>query len=474
MINFLWERVGKVLVVGDLMLDRYWDGQVDRISPEAPVPVLKFNAEYDNLGGAANVAKNIAALGVDVAAIGVVGGDEAGGKITELFNKAGIEHDLIVSKEATTTKLRLVSNNHQILRVDIEEKHETVKFQDLKIQSEALFNSAEVIVCSDYAKGMLDDIGPLIDYARNAEVSIIVDPKGDDYEKYRGATLITPNFSEFEAVVGTCSDELVLEQKAYQLVADLNLNAILVTRGKDGMSLFECGEKPFHLEAMARDVADVTGAGDTVIGVISAMLAAGNSMRDSVLMGNIAAGIVVSRFGAASVSLSDISEYKNSRSSELPRGLLRQDEMLNAFDKANRGTHSIVATNGCFDILHAGHIDYLAKAKQFGDFLIVLVNDDKSVSRLKGSGRPVNALKHRVSMLLALESVDAVVAFSEDSPASIYKLLLPDILVKGADYSLYEVAGADHVIGYGGRVELIDLVQGVSTSSLIAKMQGAG
>lgn len=461
----------KLLVIGDIMLDEYWSGDVERVSPEAPVPVLKLKDQYYKLGGAGNVASNISSLDIVTHIIGAIGEDDAANRIISILDRKKISHNLFVNqKSKTIRKLRAITSNHQLLRIDTEGNFNNNNIRSFLLDSIKQYQNLKVIICSDYAKGMLDNIEEVIDYGNDKNIMTIVDPKGSNFNKYKNATLLTPNLKEFEEVVGKCSNLSDLEIKAISLRDNLNLTALLVTRGKDGMSLFEKDAEPFHLKASAKEVSDVTGAGDTVIGVIGGMLSLDESLKDSVIKSNKAAGIVVTKFGAASVSMKEISNVANETCS-YPLGYIPAQSIDQLqFENRNRNK-TLVMTNGCFDILHKGHVKYLEKAKSFGDHLIVLVNDDKSVSKLKGLSRPINTLTDRVDMLLALESVDAVISFSEDTPEKLYELIKPDVLVKGADYKENEIAGADIVVSNGGKIKLVEFVEGVSTSTIIKKIK---
>jgi D-beta-D-heptose 7-phosphate kinase/D-beta-D-heptose 1-phosphate adenosyltransferase len=462
----------KVLVAGDIMLDRYWHGPAARISPEAPVPVVRVSGSDERLGGAGNVALNLAALGAEASLLGYCGADESGDAVARLAAAAGVECLLLrQARLPTITKLRVISRQQQLIRLDFEESFREVDPAPLAGEFRTRLASAQVVVLSDYGKGTLSEVAALIDACRAADRPVLVDPKGADFSRYRHATLLTPNLSEFEAIVGTCADQAQIEEKGRGLIGDLRLEALLITRGEHGMSLVRRDSPALHLPAHAREVFDVTGAGDTVISVLAASLAAGATLPDAVALANLAAGVVVGKLGTAAVSREEL-EYAVSGTKAHHRGTVDLESLLRLRDLARREGEKIVLTNGCFDILHPGHIHYLQQAKALGDRLVVLVNDDASVRRLKGQGRPINPLPHRLAMLAALECVDWVVPFAEDTPREAICRILPDILVKGGDYrSVEAIAGHDCVQAHGGEVRLLEFVEGHSTTQLIENIR---
>jgi D-beta-D-heptose 7-phosphate kinase / D-beta-D-heptose 1-phosphate adenosyltransferase len=458
-----------VMVVGDVMLDRYWYGSVKRISPEAPVPVVNVNNNILKPGGAANVSTNISSLGANVSLLGLIGDDEHGAALQRLLVEQGVATQLLQSTKPTITKLRVMEQYQQLLRADFEEFFEPSDCEPLPRHYQQLLGAADVVVLSDYAKGSLSQSQLLIQMAREQKKCVLVDPKGCDYLRYRGATLLTPNLQEFEAVVGHCANQAEMSAKGLRLMGELQLQALLVTLGKDGMLLLQCEQEPLHFQAKALEVFDVTGAGDTVIAVIAAALAAGEPLANAVGLANIAAGIVVGKLGSASVNVP-----------ELRRALLRQQhsllnivdysELLQAVDDARSHNETIVMTNGCFDILHAGHVQYLQQAKALGKRLIVAVNDDSSVKALKGDARPINSMRDRMEVVAGLRCVDWVVAFSESTPEQLIARVKPDVLVKGDDYQIHEIAGSQIVLANGGEVKTLPLRVGLSTSGIIEKI----
>jgi D-beta-D-heptose 7-phosphate kinase/D-beta-D-heptose 1-phosphate adenosyltransferase len=458
----------RVLVVGDLMLDRYWHGNTSRISPEAPVPVVHVKDNEQRAGGAGNVALNIAALGAKVALLGFTGNDEPAAALTELLKQAGVLCLFeALTDYPTITKLRVMSRHQQLIRLDFEDGFQTVDNSSLLHRFHAECLHHDVIVLSDYGKGTLNPVQPFIELARQLNKPVLIDPKGNDFSIYRGASLITPNLSEFEAVVGRCSDQQQLVERGQQLMHQLQLQALLITRGEHGMTLLSHDQPPLHLPTHAREVFDVTGAGDTVISVLAASLAAKTSLAEATQLANVAAGIVVGKLGTATVTPDELqTALQGPRAPH--QGVCTLTDCLTERAAAQAAGETIVATNGCFDILHPGHIRYLQQAKTLGDRLIVLVNSDASVQRLKGPERPVNPLAHRMEMLAALGCVDWVVPFEDDTPQAVIDQLLPDILVKGGDYTdISQIAGHASVLANGGEVKILSFIEGHSTTALI-------
>lgn len=465
----------RVLVAGDLMLDSYWHGATSRISPEAPVPVVQVQQQESRIGGAGNVAVNAASLGAQTSLLGLVGDDVAAAELRALLHQHRIQAQLhTVQGGRTITKLRVISRHKQLIRLDFDDYFPAADPTAITTLFARAVKQADVVILSDYAKGALSDVQGLIAIARRLGLPVVVDPKGTDFARYRGATLITPNLAEFEAVAGQATSDSDLVQRAEALRTRLDLHALLITRSERGMTLVAQDSTPLHLSAHAREAFDVTGAGDTVAALVGAGLAAGLGLEDAVRMSNIAAGLVVGKLGTASVTPTEL------RAALYPQTSVgtdhctgTEDEVAAWREQAKAEGLRVVMTNGCFDILHPGHIEYLEQARALGDRLIVAVNDDDSVRRLKGAERPVNALADRMRMLAALASVDWVVPFSEDTPARLIGHLLPDVLVKGGDYHPEQIAGADQVIAAGGQVRVLGFVPGQSTSSLIDKIRAA-
>ena len=461
-----FRRAG-VLVVGDVMLDRYWYGPTNRISPEAPVPVVKVETIEERPGGAANVAMNIAALGADSRLIGLTGIDDAARALGDKLGEVSVTCDFVaVATHPTITKLRILSRNQQLIRLDFEQGFDGVDAGPMLERIRQALPAAGALVLSDYAKGALAKVEDIITLARAAGVPVLVDPKGTDFSRYRGATMLTPNLSEFEAVAGPCRDEDDLVRRGMTLIADYALSALLITRSEQGMTLLQPGKDPLHLPTQAQEVYDVTGAGDTVIGVLAAALAAGNSLEESCFLANAAAGVVVGKLGTSTVSPVELENAIRGRA-DTGFGIMTEEELAQAVAQARRRGEKVVMTNGIFDILHAGHVSYLANARRLGDRLIVAVNSDDSTRRLKGESRPVNPLAQRMVVLSALEAVDWVVPFEEDTPQRLIAGILPDLLVKGGDYQPHEIAGSQEVWANGGDVRVLNFEDGCSTTNII-------
>ena len=466
-----------VLVVGDVMLDRYFNGDSQRISPEAPVPVVKISKIEDKAGGAANVARNIAHLDGKVGLLGIIGHDSAGESLQQLLAGEQIHSELLSqTHKPTIAKMRVVSRQQQIVRLDQEE---VFSFADAELLAErfaAVYQNYDVILFSDYNKGSLQHIAQMIKLAKAAGKTVLVDPKQADLSVYAGADVITPNLGEFKTAGGKTGSVEEMLSSARELMQQAGLASILLTRSENGMSLITATEHS-HFPAQVLEVSDVTGAGDTVIATLAVMLSAGMSLHDATQLANLAAGIVVGKVGAATVSPEELA-------AKLNKDLFRQgdfyqtpfDKVLQHIQFARQNGERIVFTNGCFDILHAGHVRYLAQAKALGDRLVVGLNSDTSVRRLKGEQRPINTLEDRATVLASLASVDWVVPFGDnaaenDTPLKLISTILPDVLVKGGDYSIATIVGADVVIAHGGEVQVLTFVDGRSTSKVIRKIQ---
>lgn len=461
----------RVLIVGDLMLDRYWGGSTQRISPEAPVPVVNVNSSEDRPGGAANVAINAAMLGAKVSLLGLVGEDENATILKQRLKSFDIDCQFTaIADKETITKLRVMSRNQQLLRLDFEQSFALVDKSHLLEKFEAQLPHTDVVILSDYAKGCLSEPQQFIAMARAHQKVVIVDPKGTDFAKYRGASLITPNMAEFAAVAGDADDEAMLTQQAQDLKHELSLEALLLTRSEEGMTLYQSSQGGFHLPAKAKEVFDVTGAGDTVVSTLALAYGSGSSLEDACVLANTAASIVVGKLGTSAVTATELALALQEQHGHKDTGVLTEDKLALALTQAGTRAETVVMTNGCFDILHAGHVSYLEAAAKLGDRLIVAVNDDASVSRLKGPGRPVNNVQRRMAVLAGLGAVDWVVPFSEDTPQRLIARLLPDILVKGGDYKIEDIAGGQEVIANGGQVKVLHFEEGVSTTAIIKQI----
>ncbi|OOE80644.1 bifunctional heptose 7-phosphate kinase/heptose 1-phosphate adenyltransferase [Salinivibrio sp. ML198] len=460
-----------VLVVGDVMLDRYWYGPTGRISPEAPVPVVKINQTEERPGGAANVAMNIAALGGHTQLIGLTGKDEQADALTQTLDSLNVNCDFVaLDSHPTITKLRVMSRNQQLIRLDFEEGFAGVDVAPMLAKVEAALPKAQAMILSDYAKGALAEVQTLIQAAKQAGVTTLVDPKGTDFERYRGASLLTPNMAEFEAVAGTVTDDQSLEEKGLALIKQYELGALLVTRSEHGMTLLRPDAAPLNLPTLAKEVYDVTGAGDTVISVLAASLAAGKPIEQACALANAAAGVVVGKLGTSTLSTIELTEAVHG-SHESGFGVTTEAQLIDAVHVAQGRGEKVVMTNGCFDILHAGHVAYLNEAAKLGDRLIVAVNTDASVQALKGPGRPVNPTDRRMAVLAGLGAVDWVVPFGEETPARLIGEVLPDLLVKGGDYQVNEIAGAEAVLSNGGEVKVLNFEDGCSTTEIIESIR---
>ena len=461
---------GNVLVIGDVVLDKYIHGNVSRVSPEAPVPVLKPQSEEVRLGGAANVASNVSSLGSKVFLQGVVGKDDNAKELKALAKDKKIKSSFVASLSPTISKLRLLASKQQLFRIDSEEEFSDQDWKSTKINFNKNISStkATALIISDYGKGTLKDIPYLIKEAKKKGVFVLVDPKGQDFSKYKGASIITPNYSEFVTAVGKVSSDSDLTKKAKKLLSDLKLQALLITRGSEGMTLIQknkSGIKRDDFPTEAQDVFDVSGAGDTVIASLASAISSGFDLANSVKLANIAAGIVVGKLGTATPTLSELKNSFNSQDN------LSKAEVKKLCHQSQKDSMKVVFTNGCFDVLHAGHVTYLQAAKKLGDKLVVGLNSDSSVKKLKGKERPINSLEERMTILKALECVYWVVPFTEETPLNLIKYLKPNVLVKGADYKTEDIVGSNFVLKNKGEVKTIPLVEGLSTTKKIQKIK---
>lgn len=461
----------RILVIGDLMLDQYWLGDTQRISPEAPVPIVKINSSENRLGGAANAALNAKSLGSNVALAGIIGQDGNGETVKQLIRHHKIQDLVLASEDAETiNKLRLMSRNQQMLRADFEKPFRPLVVEEAMRQLLPHLVDFSVIVLSDYNKGTLVNCSTLIAEANRHGAKVIIDPKGNDFSRYKNAFLLTPNLAEFEQIVGVSQSEAELKEKALALIEELQLEALLLTRSEQGMSLFLKSGENHHLPAIAREVFDVTGAGDTVIATFACALAAELPLTQAMHLANTAASIVVARMGAASVTPLELNIALEQQHQQT-LGVLSLEQLSDLVQFEQQQGRRIVFTNGCFDILHAGHIKYLNEAAVQGDRLIVAVNSDASVKRLKGDARPINTEHDRMSVLASLKAVDWVVAFEDDTPEALLKTIQPDVLVKGGDYTVDQVVGADIVEAYGGEVKVLSVQEGLSTTKIIESIK---
>lgn len=460
-----------ILVIGDLMLDHYLWGKCERISPEAPVQVVDVQKETTVLGGAGNVINNLVTLGACVSVLSVVGQDDNGTELLSMLSSIGVDAKGIVKQEGrkTSKKSRVIASHQQVVRYDSESKDNITEdsVNQLLKACEAYVPNVDAILLSDYGKGVLTTTFTqhVIALAKAHQKPILVDPKGDDYSKYSHATLITPNKKEASiASKIAIIDDASLEKAGRLLKETLALEYAIITLSEDGMAIF--GEKTEKMPTVAREVYDVTGAGDTVLASLGYALSCGLSIKESASFANKAAAVVVGKLGSATVSLDEVEAYEHTLGSSTAQSKIKTKEELVTLLKTKKH-QNVVFTNGCFDILHVGHVKYLEVAKSFGDILIVGVNADASIKRLKGESRPINTLEDRAYILASLEAVSYVVAFEEDTPFDLIRALCPDILVKGADYEGKEVVGSDLV----REVRLVEFVEGKSTTKIIEKVQ---
>ena len=458
-----------VVVIGDVMLDRYWHGATRRISPEAPVPIVNIEHSEDRPGGAANVALNVVSLGANCTLLGCIGDDSAGQELQHKLAAAGICCRFVTSENRSTTlKLRVVSRQQQLLRSDFDAPVAERAAGELLATLPHCLARADALIIADYDKGTVPDPAPIIRTARRGKVPVVVDPKAKPFRAYAGTAVLKPNHREFAAALGTWQSGAELGEKAMAAATELAIGNLVITEGAGGMTIASSAAY-HHLPARPVEVFDVTGAGDTAAAVLGITAGLGWRGLDGARLANIAASIAVTKAGAAAVSGPELA-LAVGQIGEGDPGILSPEQLALAARAAASGGETLVFTNGCFDILHAGHVRYLEQARALGDRLIVAVNDDASVARLKGSGRPINALDKRLRVLAGLSAVDWVVAFPEDTPGALLRLLQPDILVKGGDYQPDEVVGADIVRAYGGAVHVLDFIEDCSTSGILKRM----
>jgi D-beta-D-heptose 7-phosphate kinase/D-beta-D-heptose 1-phosphate adenosyltransferase len=472
--NRLRNRTPRILVLGDVMLDHYLIGGCQRISPEAPVPVVEVHQETLALGGAGNVVKNLLALGARVSVLAAVGDDPSGQDVRRLLEAQGVATDGLVTEPGRQTprKTRLVVAHHQVVRYDRETtsalRAETE--QALWQVAEAQLETCDAVLVSDYAKGVVTPwlCQAVIRAARRRSIPVLVDPKGSDGSKYRGATLVTPNRREAVELTGIAiHDDASLQQAGATLRQQLELNYAVITLSEEGMAL--CDGALTRISAAAKEVYDVSGAGDTVLATLGFGLACGLPLPDAALLANTAAGIVVGKFGSATVTLDEIEAAQRLSFGCRERAIQTADEIEHTARLLRSRGQRMVFTNGCFDLLHRGHVEYLRASRACGDVLIVGLNSDAGVRRLKGPQRPIVAEEDRAAILAALADVDYVVLFDEETPYELIRRIRPDVLTKGADYRREEVVGADLVAD----VRLIPLIQGRSTSRTIDRIHHA-
>ena len=443
----------KITVIGDVMIDWYLHGESSRISPEAPVPVVNFKESKFQLGGAANVANNLKHLEIEPFLIGAIGNDHFGSLLKEHLKAEKIKFNLLTEKSfQTICKQRLMSSNQQLARIDYEQYFHASKLTNTFNTFIKNIAKTDLIIVSDYGKGTVFNARKLIQSARKLKKKILIDPKGKDFKKYKGANLITPNKAEFENIMGKVGSKRDLVNKAKKMLEHLNLESLIVTLGSEGMYVLTKSNKKIigdFINAYPQEVFDVSGAGDTMISALGAALSEGNDIFSAAEFANLAASISVSKLGTSTVSKDEVASLEASKGNK--------EEV-------------IVFTNGCFDIIHSGHLDLLKEARSYGDKLIVGLNSDKSINKLKGPERPIIGQSERKKILSALKFVDEVIIFNEENPLKLIKKLKPSILVKGADYTKEQVVGGEFVESYGGEIKLVKLTKGKSSSKIINKL----
>ncbi|PLX99362.1 MAG: bifunctional heptose 7-phosphate kinase/heptose 1-phosphate adenyltransferase [Desulfuromonas sp.] len=467
----------RVLVVGDLMLDEYLWGSAERISPEAPVQVIDLKRSDLRLGGAGNVVNNLRALGCQVSVASVIGDDDNAGLLRKRLALRELDDSGVLTEAGrlTSRKTRVLASNQQIVRIDSESRDAIDTGSEsalIEVVADRIDN-VDLVLLSDYQKGVLSAkvLSEIISHCRQKKLPVIVDPKGHDFSRYRGATLLTPNRKELMLATGcSLADEGEILATGQQLIQDLDLEYLALTRSEEGISIFSAEGDAVHLPAEAREVYDVTGAGDTVMTLLGVGLAAGLNIADAAWLANVAAGIVVGKVGASTVSPDEILEAAGQRHTDSDRKIKGLPALAKILEQERAGGRKIVFTNGCFDLLHVGHVKYLQKARKLGDLLVLGLNSDESIRRLKGKNRPLICEDERAHILAALDCIDHVVLFSEDTPYELIAAIKPDILAKGEDYAVEDVVGRDVVESYGGRVELVTFEEGKSTTNIIKKV----
>jgi len=473
MLNSIQKFQPRILVVGDLMIDKYLWGECKRVSPEAPVQIINVKKETKVLGGAGNVAHNLVTLGANVEVLSIIGGCEISNELRELFKEINLSTDYLIEQEnrVTSKKTRIVSAQQQVIRYDIESNEDINKISEKRLIDtfKSIISDIGLVILSDYGKGVITNYvaKEIIKIANSFKLKVIVDPKGSDYSKYTSAYLLTPNKKEAcEATGINISDEKSLKEALIHLKDFCKLHTSLITLSEDGIAILD--DQYRSHPTVAREVFDVTGAGDTVIAALGYALAANQDIDSAVYLANLAAGIVVGKIGSATTSFEEIIRYESSLNySECEKNVVSLKAFIKILDVLRKSNKKIIFTNGCFDILHMGHVKYLEKAKKLGDILVVGINSDDSVTRIKGKNRPINPLNDRGCVIASLKSVDYVIPFSEDTPIELITAIVPDILVKGADYNNKKVVGEE----IAKKLILIDFEEGRSTSNTINKIQ---
>ena len=473
MLNSIQNLHPKILVIGDLMIDKYLWGDCNRVSPEAPVQIINVKKETKVLGGAGNVAHNLVTLGSHVEVLSIIGGCKISNELKKLFKDINLNTSHLIEQKdrVTSKKTRIISAQQQVIRYDIETNENINKASEVKLIEtfKSIINNFQLVIISDYGKGVVTNYvaQEIIKVSNSKNIKVIVDPKGYDYSKYTSAFLLTPNKKEAcEATGINISDEKSLKDALIYLKNFCKLKTSLIPLSEEGIALFD--EKFRSHPTVAREVFDVTGAGDTVIAALGYALAAKQDIDTAVVLANLAAGVVVGKIGSATTSFKELIQYESSlNNSECEENIIPLEKFTKILGDLRRLDKKIVFTNGCFDILHVGHVKYLEQAKKLGDILVIGINSDNSVRRLKGETRPVNKLFDRSCILASLSSVDYVIPFDEDTPINLIEKIIPDILVKGGDYKGKDVIGQK----IAKKLVLIDFVTGKSTSVIIEKIQ---
>jgi len=473
MLNSLQNLHPKILIIGDLMIDKYLWGECTRVSPEAPVQIINVKKETKVLGGAGNVANNLVSLGSKVDVLSIIGGCEISNELRKLFKEINLGTDYLIEQKdrVTSKKTRIISSQQQVIRYDIESDEDISQVSEKKLIDifKSIIGKFELVILSDYGKGVITNYvaQEVIKVSNFHGIKVIVDPKGSDYAKYTSAYLLTPNKKEASEATGiNISDKTSLKDALSHLKNLCKLHTSLITLSEDGIAIFD-NQFRSH-PTVAKEVFDVTGAGDTVIAALGYALAAKEDIDSAVVLANLAAGVVVGKIGSATTSFKEIIKYKSLlNKSDCEENVLLLEKFTETLNSLRKSGKKIVFTNGCFDILHMGHVKYLEKAKKLGDILVVGVNSDNSVKRLKGKNRPINPLNDRCCVISSLKSVDFVIPFEEDTPIELIAAIAPDILVKGGDYKDKEVIGEE----IAKKLVLIDFIEGRSTSNTISKIQ---
>lgn len=463
-------RGKRILIIGDILMDKYYVGDVKRISPEAPVPVVRINNTYCVLGGAANVARNLIGIECNPVVLGLIGNDENGKLVKKMFEDIKAENVLFPTLEATVTKIRILGNNQQIARLDFEKEFHSISRHEELLLTQAMekhIPEVDVVVVSDYGKGVCNEFvcKNAVELSSRYNKPIIIDPKGLDWHKYENATIVTPNLKELSDIYGKEVENIdkPINMAGECILNKYNIHSLLVTRSEKGMSFID-RQTSVHIPTDAKEVFDVSGAGDTVVATLAAALAANFSLHDAITLSNKAAGIVVGKIGTAPILYGELETGVLKRQNN--KKVISADIIQETVQRLKDTNTKIVFTNGCFDILHRGHVSYLQEAKELGDILIVGVNSDDSVKRLKGPSRPINDESSRIVVLSALECVDYIMVFSDDTPLELIKTIRPDILVKGGDYAIEDVVGRE----FAKETVIIPFLEGFSSTSIIDKL----